>query len=326
MAQALVGLKPPTDPRLLVGVNTADDAGVFLVDEGLALVQTVDLLTPMVEDPYTFGRIAATNSLSDVYAMGGSPLTALNIVGFPAPLDKQILAEILRGGQDAVLAAGAVICGGHTFNEKEIKYGLSVTGRINPAKIVTNAGAKPGDALLLTKPLGTGVFAQVMMTADSVDPEFYRAAVASMTQLNRVAGKAMARWNASAATDITGYGLLGHAQEMAEASKVSFVLDAAQLPILPRALDLCAAGIEDPGMLMNESSFASYVTFQTDVPLPLRKLMWESETSGGLLISLSEQLVDGFRREVEAEGVSVAVIGSVVDGSPGTILVGTGRG
>lgn len=325
MAQVLAGLEPPDDPRLIVGVNTADDAGIFLVESGLALVQTVDMLTPMVEDPYTFGRIAATNSLSDVYAMGGAPLTALNIVGFPAPLDKQILAEILRGGQDAVVAAGAVVCGGHTFNEKEIRYGLSVTGRIDPARIVTNAGAKPGDVLLLTKPLGTGVFAQAMMTADSVDTELYRAAVASMTQLNRVAGDAMVRWGASAATDITGYGLLGHTQELAEASRVSAVIDASKLPILPGALELCASGVEDPGMVMNQDSFASRVSFGADVPVPLRRLMWGSETSGGLLVSLSERSADAFRREVEAEGIRAVLIGTVRDGSPGTVTVVGGR-
>jgi len=170
LAQALQGLTLQKDPRLLVGINTADDAGVFLVQDGLALVQTVDLLTPMVEDPYTFGRIAAANSLSDVYAMGGKPLTVLNIVGFPGPMDKRVLGEILRGGQDATVEAGAVIAGGHTFNEQEIKYGLSVTGTIDPKHIVTNAAARAGDSLVLTKPLGCGVFAQAPVAAVQVSP------------------------------------------------------------------------------------------------------------------------------------------------------------
>jgi len=193
---------------------------VFLLQDGLALVQTVDLLTPIVEDPYTFGRIAAANSLSDVYAMGGTPLTVLNIVGFPGPMDKKVLAEILRGGQDTVGEAGAVVAGGHTFNEKEIKYGLSVTGRIDPKRIVTNAAVKVGDVLVLTKPLGTGVFAQAMMTQDEVDSVLYKAATASMMQLNKAASEIMLACDVHSATDITGYGFLGHTQEMAQGSGV----------------------------------------------------------------------------------------------------------
>ncbi|MEO0080053.1 MAG: selenide, water dikinase SelD, partial [candidate division WOR-3 bacterium] len=294
MAQALQGLKTPQDPRLLVGINTADDAGVYLLEDGLALVQTVDLLTPMVEDPYTFGRIAAANSLSDVYAMGGTPLTAMNIVGFPAPLDKRILAEILRGGQDAVTEAGALVVGGHTFNEKEIKYGLSVTGRINPDRIVTNAQAKLGDLLLLTKPLGTGVFAQAMMTLEEIDQKFYEAATGSMMQLNRLASLAMLACGATAATDITGYGLLGHAQELAEASNVAIRFHARAFPLLPGVLELAARGLVDPGVAMNESSFGTRVTWAEDVPQPLRNILWESQTSGGLLVCLSEERVKEF--------------------------------
>jgi selenide,water dikinase len=321
LAQALQGLKPVSDPRLLVGISTADDAGVFLLQDGLALVQTVDLLTPMVEDPYTFGRIAATNSLSDVYAMGGTPLTVLNIVGFPGPMDKQVLAEILRGGQDAVAAAGAVVCGGHTFNEKEIKYGLSVTGQIDPTAIVTNAGAKPGHVLVLTKPLGTGVFAQAMMTQDQVDPALYAAATGSMTQLNRVAGGALRSHGASAATDITGYGLLGHAQEMAEGSGVRLAFSASSLPVLPGALELVEAGLEDPGMLMNETSFGARVEFGPGVDERRRKLMWESESSGGLLVALPADRVGSYRATLAAGGIGAEVVGEVREGGPGTVEV-----
>ena len=320
MAQALEGLKPQNDPRLLVGISTADDAGVFLVQDGLALVQTVDLLTPMVEDPYTFGRIAAANSLSDVYAMGGTPLTVLNIVGFPGPMDKKVLAEILRGGQDTVTEARAVIAGGHTFNEKEIKFGLSVTGRIDPKRIVTNAAAKVGDVLVLTKPLGTGVFAQTMMTQDEVDPELYEAATRSMMQLNRVASEIMLACDAHSATDITGYGFIGHAQEMAAGSSVRLRVNAAAIPLLPKVLDMAETMI-DAGVAMNENSFGDKVEWRGDVSSALRNILWESQSSGGLLVSLPESRVAEFQRRAKDAGILAAVVGSVIAGKPGTIEV-----
>lgn len=320
MAQALSGLERPTDPRLLVGINTADDAGVFLLQDGLALVQTVDLLTPMVEDPCAFGRIAAANSLSDVYAMGGTPLTVLNIVGFPGPMDKRVLAEILRGGQDAVGEAGAVIAGGHTFNEKEIKYGLSVTGQIDPRRIVTNAAARIGDVLVLTKPLGCGVFAQAMMTQDEVDPELYRAATASMTQLNRAASEAMLACGAHSATDITGYGLLGHAQEMAEASGLRLRFTASTIPLLPKVL-VMAETLVDPGVTMNESSFSDRIEWQGDISSAMKNILWESQSSGGLLVALPENRVADFQSRSKDAGILAAVVGSAVDGPAGTVEV-----
>jgi selenide,water dikinase len=303
-----------------VGISTADDAGVFLLQDGLALVQTVDLLTPMVEDPYTFGRIAAANSLSDVYAMGGTPLTVLNIVGFPGPMDRRVLAEILRGGQDTVSEAGAVIAGGHTFNEKEIKYGLSVTGRIDPKRIVTNAAAKAGDVLVLTKPLGCGVFAQAMMTQDEVDPELYRVATGSMMQLNRAASEVMLACDVHSATDITGYGFLGHAQEMAQGSGTRLRVNASAIPLLPKVLQM-AEELVDAGVAMNESSFGDKVEWFGDVPPALRNILWESQSSGGLLIALPEDMIAGFRRRAQDSGILAAVVGSAVDGRPGTIEV-----
>jgi selenide,water dikinase len=320
LAQALAGLERPTDPRLLVGTDTADDAGVFLLQEGLALVQTVDLLTPMVEDPYTFGRLAAANSLSDVYAMGGTPFTVLNIVGFPGPMDKKLLAEILRGGQASVREAGAVIVGGHTFNEKEIKYGLSVTGRIDPRRIVTNAAAKVGDVLLLTKPLGCGVFAQAMMTQDEVDPGLYRAATGSMMQLNRAASEAMLACDVHSATDITGYGCLGHAQEMAAGSGVRIRLSASALPLLPKVLAM-AETLVDAGVAMNESSFGDKVDWKGEISPALMNILWESQSSGGLLVALPENRVADFQHRVHDSGVLAAVVGSVIAGEPGTIEV-----
>ncbi|MGQ9707511.1 MAG: selenide, water dikinase SelD [bacterium] len=320
LAQALSGLEQPVDPRLLVGINTADDAGVFLLLDGLALVQTVDLMTPMVEDPYVFGRIAAANSLSDVYAMGGEPLTALNVVGFPAPLDKAILREILRGGQDAVKEAKAVVVGGHTFNEKEIKYGLAVTGRIDPNRIITNAGAKVGDKLILTKPLGVGVFSQAVMTLDEVDPELTDTATTWMMRLNRQAAELMVACGASAATDITGYGLLGHLQEMAEASGVRMRIYSEQLPLLPKVLEM-AERLVDPGVLMNESSFGRSVVWQRAVPDSIRNLLWESESSGGLLVSLAPENAKEFQKRAKDAKLIAPIIGEVIEGPGGGIEV-----
>jgi selenide,water dikinase len=293
---------------------------VFLLQDGLALVQTVDLLTPMVEDPYTFGRIAAANSLSDVYAMGGTPLTVLNIVGFPGPMDKKVLAEILRGGQDTVSEAGAVIAGGHTFNEKEIKFGLSVTGRIDPKRIVTNAAAKVGDVLVLTKPLGCGVFAQAMMTQDDVDLELYKAATRSMMQLNKVASEIMLVCDVHSATDITGYGFLGHAQEMAQGSGIRLRVNAAAIPLLPEVLSMAEA-LVDAGVAMNENSFGDRVEWNGDTSPALKNILWESQSSGGLLIALPEDMVAGFRLRAEDSGILAAVVGAVIAGRPGTIEV-----
>jgi selenide,water dikinase len=305
---------------LLVGISTADDAGVFLLRDGLALVQTVDLLTPMVEDPYTFGRIAAANSLSDVYAMGGTPLTVLNIVGFPGPMDKRVLAEILRGGQDTVTESGAVIAGGHTFNEKEIKFGLSVTGTIDPKRIVTNAAARVGDVLVLTKPLGCGVFAQAMMTQDEVDPELYQAATRSMMQLNKTASEIMLVCDVHSATDITGYGFLGHAQEMAQGSGVRLRFTASAIPLLPKVLDMAETMI-DAGVAMNESSFGDKVEWRGDVSAALRNILWESQSSGGLFVSLSESRVAEFQRRAKDAGILAVVVGAVIAGQAGIIEV-----
>ncbi|MEO0025202.1 MAG: selenide, water dikinase SelD [candidate division WOR-3 bacterium] len=320
LAQALSGLEVSADPRLLVGISTADDAGVFMLQPGLAVVQTVDILTPMVEDPYVFGRIAAANSLSDVYAMGGEPVTVLNIIGFPAAMDKAVLREILRGGQDTVKMAGAVVVGGHTFNEKEIKYGLSVTGRVDPDKIITNAGARIGDRLVLTKPLGTGVFAQIMMIEETIDTDFYRAAVESMMQLNKTARDLMLEFSANAATDITGYGFLGHLQELAEASEVRVRVYSREIPMLPAVRELADRYI-DSGVAMNEASFSTHVEWKCELPDAIRNLLWESESSGGLLISLPAGSVDLFQQKAFQLGVLAAVVGEVISGSPGTIEV-----
>lgn len=304
-----------------MGINTADDAGVFLVQDGLALVQTVDLLTPMVDDPYTFGRIAAANSLSDVYAMGGEPLTTLNIAGFPAPAPKEWLAEILEGGQDAVIEAGAVPVGGHTFNEKEIKYGLAVTGQIRPDRIVTNAGARAGNVLVLTKPLGTGTFAQALLTREEVAPELYQSAVRSMTSLNRAAAEVMKDCDATAATDVTGFGLLGHAQEMAEASRVEIRIDFGTIPFLPKVRELAAEGVVDAGVPMNETAFKDKVALDEGISEAERNLLWASESSGGLFVAIPERCADRLLRAASDLGVEAAAVGQVVAGQAGRVQV-----
>ncbi len=321
MALALDKLKRSEDPRLLVGINTAVDAGVFLFQDGLALVQTVDLLTPMVDDPYVFGRIAAANSLSDVYAMGGKPLTALNVVGFPERSNPDWLADILSGGQDVVREAGGLVVGGHTFNEEEIKYGLAVTGTVDPDRIVTNAGSRVGDVLVLTKPLGCGVFSQAVMAQDEVDPELYEAATRSMGMLNQTSSEVMVTCGAAAATDITGYGFLGHAQEMAGAGEVRIRFHMDAIPLLPKVLELSASGMKDPGVKMNRTSFGKWVEIDEGVDKSKSNLLWESETSGGLLVALSETKAREFRKMLADKGIEAPVVGEVIEGSAGTIEV-----
>jgi selenide,water dikinase len=285
LMRALAPLPHRDDPRLLIGRETFDDAGVFVVSDDLALVQTVDFFAPIVDDPYTFGRIAAANALSDVYAMGGEPLTALNIVGFPtgsAPLE--VLTEILRGGQDAVHEAGAVIAGGHSIIDEEIKYGLSVTGRADPRHLLTNAAAKPGDRLVLTKPLGTGLLATAAKSG-TVSEQAYRAMIASMSTLNRDASRAALAVGARCATDITGFGLLGHASHIAGASDVSLEIRVADVPVLLGARDAWRQGARTGGAERNVQYLEPLVDWGSANDED-RALLVDPQTSGGLLVAL----------------------------------------
>ena len=285
LARALASLPHRDDPRLLVGRETFDDAGVFVVSDDLALVQTVDFFAPIVDDPYTFGRIAAANALSDVYAMGGEPLTALNIVGFPTgSVPLEVLTEILRGGQDAVHEAGAVIAGGHSIIDEEIKYGLSVTGRADPRRLLTNASAKVGDRLVLTKPIGTGLLATAAKTG-SVAESDYRAMIASMAALNRDASRAALAVGATCATDITGFGLLGHASHIARASRVSLEIRPAVVPILAGARDAWRAGARTGGAERNAKYLEPLVQWGSASEED-RALLIDPQTSGGLLVVL----------------------------------------
>jgi selenide,water dikinase len=273
-----------SDSRLIVGRETFDDAGVFVLSDDLALVQTVDFFAPIVDDPYLFGQIAAANALSDVYAMGGQPMTAMNVVGWPAKLDVAILGEILRGGQDKVHEAGALVVGGHTVIDDEVKYGLSVTGRVHPKKVLSNAGAAAGDQLVLTKPLGTGLLATAMKKG-SLTPEAADVLYASMSRLNAHAADVAVRLGARCATDITGFGLLGHAYHLARASGVTLAIDRRRVPLLPEARALAVSGLRTGGLERNEAYLESRIEWGTADAVD-KALLEDPQTSGGLLVAV----------------------------------------
>jgi selenide,water dikinase len=304
------------DERLLVGSDTADDAAVFRLSDELALVQTIDFFTPIVDDPYDFGRIAAANALSDVYAMGGTPLIALNVVAFPLEqLGVEVLGEILRGGADVVAAAGAVIAGGHSIDDPEPKYGLSVTGVVHPDEVFTNAGARPGDALVLTKPLGVGAISTARKRGRSDDPQLLERAVRVMTDLNAAAAVAARAAGASAVTDVTGFGLLGHLHNLARASGVAAVIDAEAVPAIDGVLKLLDTDGEPAvsgGSRRNREHAAAFTTFADHVALGRIRLLCDATTSGGLLVAVPE---------AHAAEVPGPVVGRIVAGEPGTIQV-----
>jgi selenide,water dikinase len=285
LTRALSGLPLRSDPRLIVGRETFDDAGVFVLSDDLALVQTVDFFAPIVDDPYVFGQIAAANALSDVYAMGGEPLTGLNIVGFPSgklPLD--VLTEILRGGQDKVHEAGAFIVGGHTIIDEELKYGLAVTGRVHPQRVLSNANAVVGDRLVLTKRLGTGILATAAKQ-DEIGTADVAALYASMCKLNAQASRAALAVGARAATDVTGFGLLGHALHIATASRVTIVIDAERVPALGGAREAWARGIRTGGADRNASYLEPLVSWGRTIEATWALLI-DPQTSGGLLVAV----------------------------------------
>jgi len=309
------------DPRVLVGHNNADDAGVLRLQEDLALVTTVDLLAPVVDDPYDFGYIAAVNCLSDVYAMGGEPLVCLNVVGWPTRMDAGILGEIMKGSQDAVLEAGAVVLGGHTFQDSEIRYGLAVTGRIDPNRIFTNAAARPGDVLVLTKPLGTGTVIQCTISRGAAPEGAFREAVDSMKRSNAAAAKAMAEAGAHACTDITGFSFLGHCWELAAGSKAGVVIRAEAVPVFTMVHELVREGIVDGSHKMNWNSFKRGVRFDAEDPLYPR-LLFSSETSGGLLIAVPPEEAPGLLERLHAAGMEKAAeVGEVTAEHPGVVRV-----
>ena len=306
----VASLPRPDDPRVLVAADTADDAGVVQVSDDLAIVQTADFFTPIVDDPYAFGRIAATNALSDVYAMGGRPVSALNLVAFPLEtLGPDILREILRGGADAAAAAGAAVVGGHSIDDPEPKYGMAVTGVVAPDEVLTNAGGQVGDALVLTKPLGAGVVATAIKRGLAT-PELVERAIAVMTTLNdRAAAQARAA-GAHALTDVSGFGLLGHVHELAAASGVAVEIDAAAVPAIDGVLELLETDAAVAGGSRRNRADAETFTRWGDVPEVRRRLLTDAMTSGGLLAAVP--------RPDEIEG---ALVGRLVAGEPGTIAV-----
>ncbi len=316
LAQALAILDRPVDKNLLIGVNTADDAGIYKISENSAVVYTIDILTPVVRNPYIYGQIVAANSISDIYAMGGDPKLGLNIIGFPGNGDPETMGEILRGGQDKAREAGVLIIGGHTFVSKEIKYGLSVIGYIHPDKIISNAGAKPNDFVLLTKPIGAGVIIQSVVVGKKQGVDL-NPVLKTMTMLNRDASVAMRKADAHAATDVTGYGLAGHLVEMAEASRIGIELELSKLPVHEKAIDLLKLGVEDPGITMNLGSFAERVVRKNADHL-LAKLIFSSETSGGLIIVLPEERLDVFKKYYSG---LAPIIGRVTKENPGQVTV-----
>ncbi len=314
----LSGLPRTADPNLLVGFDASDDAAVYRVNDSTALVQTVDFFPPVVDDPYDFGRIAAANALSDVYAMGGEPRLAMNLLAIPSCLGPEVAGAILAGGADKAAEAGAVIAGGHSIEDAEPKYGLCVTGFVHPACILTNAGARPGDLLVLTKPLGAGILTTAAK-AGLLEPPALRAVTEQMAALNRAARDAMVPLEPHACTDITGFGLLGHLKELAQGSGLPAELWADRIPVLPQALDLAREGIIPAGAYRNRAFVGEAAQVCGAVPLALTDVLFDPQTSGGLLIAIPEDRGEALLRRLSDQGVCAAAIGRMLP--PGGPLI-----
>jgi selenide,water dikinase len=310
-----------SDPNLLSGLEKAEDAGVYKLTDELAIVQTVDFFTPIVDDPRTFGQIAAVNSLSDVYAMGGKPLTAMNIVCFPVKtMDMSVLREILLGGLDKMREAKVTLVGGHSIEDKELKYGLSVTGLIHPEKVVYNTGAKAGDRLLLTKALGTGIISTALK-AGMADDAIVAGAVNSMATLNERASEIMLDFHVHACTDVTGFGLLGHACEMVQGSEVGMVFDSSAIPVLPGVKELIDIGMVPGGTYRNRDFRKDMVQQNDDVPDYISDILFDPQTSGGLLIAVQGDEAEQLLVKMRDAGIGVAIVGEIVEKPEGKILV-----
>ncbi len=316
MAQVLRQLPQVNDPNILVGTNTADDAAVYKVNDSLAIVQSVDYFTPVVDDPYTFGLITAANSLSDLYAMGAQPLFALNIVGFPSKkLSMNVLAEILKGGAAKAAEAGISVIGGHTIDDPEPKYGMVVTAVINPAQVVTNAGAKAGDRLVLTKPLGLGIITTAMKKG-LVSPEVIAEAIEVMSTLNKAAAEAMVKVGVNACTDITGFGFLGHLHEMAKASHLGAKISLADVPVIPETWNLMnnKQGVVPGGSQRNLEFLREDLIINPGITEVDLTVLSDAQTSGGLLISVTEEKLPNLLQELKEAGVqTIALVGTMVE-------------
>lgn len=306
-------VRTPEDPNVLVGHNAADDAAVYRLTDDIAIVETVDFFTPVVDDPYDFGRIGAANALSDVYAMGARPLFALNLVAYPKKMDLDVLGEILRGGQASADLAGIAIVGGHSIDDPEPKYGMAVTGIVHPDKVITNAGGRPGDVLVLTKPLGSGILATALKRGVATEQE--RIVVTElMAGLNKAAGDAAAEARVHAATDITGFGLLGHLLEMVNASGVGAEIRASAVPLLPGVIAYAADGVYPGGSAGNLSYVSEWTAFADAITEPTRLALADAQTSGGLLLAVPEEGVDALLKALIDAGVETrAVVGRLTE-------------
>ncbi len=307
----LKGLEWPTDSNLLVGIDSRDDAGVYRLSDELAIIQTIDFFTPMVDDPFTFGQIAAVNSLNDVYAMGGQPLLAMNLVCYPQCGDMAVLRKILEGGLSKVKEAGALIVGGHTVDDNEPKYGLSVCGMVHPDRVISNAGAQPGDILFLTKPLGNGVVATAIK-AEMASQTAMEEAIHWMSMLNRVGSEVMQQVGVKAATDITGFGLAGHLYELAAASDVEVELDTDRLRFMQGALEYASLGLIPAGAYTNREYLADKVEYREQIDITRRDLLFSPETAGGLLIAIDENKASYLREAMDERNCTCYAIGRVL--------------
>jgi selenide,water dikinase len=311
-----------SDPNLIIGMERAEDAGVYKLSDNLAIVQSVDFFTPMVDDPYQFGQIAVVNALSDVYAKGGRPLTAMNIVCFPLKtMDISLLKEILAGGLNKMHEAGVILVGGHSVEDKELKYGLSVTGIIHPSRVIRNTGCKIGDKLILTKPLGVGII-NTALKGDMVNQETVDKAIRCMSTLNNEVSELMLKTEVNACTDVSGFGLLGHACEMIEGTDVGILVDSSAVPYIPEAKGLAEMGLVPGGMHRNRNFRAHMVEIDGQVPAYMIDILFDPQTSGGLLISLSEKVAFALLNNMHKEGISDATtIGEVTETPKGKIIV-----
>jgi selenide, water dikinase len=308
LSEALKNISLPDDPRVIVGFGTSDDAGVIRLDDETALIQTVDFITPVIDDPFEFGMIAACNSLSDVYAMGGAPFSALNIVCFPMDLfSVDVLGEILRGGIEVCSKAGCRLMGGHSVTDRELKYGLAVTGIVHPSRVVRNRGLRDGDVLVLTKPIGTGVIATAIK-AGTAGEGIVRPCVRSMTMLNRRASELMAGYDVHACTDVTGFGLAGHLGEMLGDEPLSVEIGATLVPLLPGAAELAGQGLLPAGRYRNEEYVKGRFSMEPAVPRELYDLVFDPQTSGGLLIALPGDQGERLVRSLCDEGITGAAV------------------
>ncbi len=321
LAQVLRRLVPIEDPDALVDSTTGDDAAVYRLAPDRALVVTTDFFTPIVDDPYDFGRIGAANALSDIYAMGAAPLFALNLVAFPRSLlGEGLLDEILRGGGEKCREAGIPVLGGHSIDDPEPKFGLVAIGEVHPDRIVTNARARPGDAIVLTKPIGSGIIATALK-ADAAPPEVLTAAVEVMATLNRGASEAMRAAPVSAATDVTGFGLLGHLRNLARASGVRARVTASAVPLLEGAVALAAAGHVPGGTERNRTDLAEDLTWEDGVDTTMRTVLCDAQTSGGLLVCVPHERLDDLLQALDGRAPAAAVIGRIEEGRAGSVAI-----